>query len=112
MRAIDPLTTSTCDQEDAHSSATLDPLSAGTPPAGLHPLVAELSASLNDRQHATIGSFARQVQALHAELLLMEPHIDTLASAIAGNSGVDGEAMFGQRPSDDDVGALSNFLAQ
>lgn len=81
------------------------------PAVPIHPLVAELSVSLENPDAATIGEFANQVQAIYAELTLMQFQIDQLAVVVDVDSQVTPQALLEQQPSDQDVGELSRYLA-
>ena len=77
----------------------------------LHPLVAGLKSSLENRQAVTIGTFAAQVQAIHAELTMMQSQIDRLAEGLRDPPGSTSDAMLQRAPSDQEVDDLSAFLA-
>lgn len=76
----------------------------------LHPLVDGLRASLERPNNVTVGTFSAQVQAIYAELMLMQSQIDQLAAAVDVEGRAAVHPLLVHSPSDQDVGELSRFL--
>ena len=73
----------------------------------LHPLAAGLVNSLANREAVTLGTFAEQLQAIHAELMLMRSQIGPLSVSDAEPGST--PAMM---PSNEDADDLAAFLAR
>jgi len=80
------------------------------PTPALHPLVAGLSASLENRDAFTIGTFAAQVHSIYAELMLMQSQIDQLAMVVDADRNSIPDTLLWRTPSDQEVVDLSTFL--